>query len=520
MILTPERATTLQARRLGIDTRQEPIIYLRADSPVCRSEGFSALSRVLVHTEHCKTIATLNIVTSEMLHRGQIGFSESAWLRLKLNTDDNVWLSHPRPVQSLSHVRAKVFGHSLNKEQFQDIINDIVDGRYADVHIAAFITACGDDMLDDAEIIALTQAMIDSGSRIDWGQPMVIDKHCVGGLPGNRTTPIVVAILAASGLIMPKTSSRAITSPAGTADTMETMTDVSLTLEQMKEIVEQEGACLAWGGSVRLSPSDDILIQVERALDIDSEGQLIASVLSKKIAAGATHVLIDIPVGPTAKVRSQEAADKLASSFLKVGEQLDITIQILYTDGSQPVGNGIGPALEAKDVLAVLQNDTDAPQDLKERSLMMAGTMLEMAGTVEPGQGIEKATTILESGQAWEKFYAICNAQGGMKQPGEAPYLFKLMADRKGTVTQVDNRRLAQVAKLAGAPIDPTAGLEIHVKLGQQVYPHEPLLTIHAESSGELNYAVDYLESHPNIVCLSTDEEISQGESTDENHTD
>jgi len=515
MISTPERATTLQARRLGIDTRQEPIIYIRADSPVCRSEGFSALSRVLVHTEHCKIIATLNIITGDMLRRGQIGFSESAWQRLQLNTDDNVWLTHPRPVQSLSYVRAKVYGHPLNKQQFQEIINDIVDGRYADVHIAAFITACGDDKLDDSEITALTQAMIDSGSRIDWGQPMVIDKHCVGGLPGNRTTPIVVSILAASGLTMPKTSSRAITSPAGTADTMETMTDVSLTLEQMKQVVKQEGACLAWGGSVRLSPSDDILIQVERALDIDSEGQLIASVLSKKIAAGATHVLIDIPVGPTAKVRSQTAADKLAASFMSVGEQLGIKIQILYTDGSQPVGNGIGPALEAKDVMAVLQNDSDAPQDLKQRALTMSGTMLEMAGAVAPGDGIAKATSILESGLAWEKFCAICHAQGGMKQPDEAPYRYRLMANKTGMVTRVDNRQLAQVAKLAGAPLDPAAGLEIHVKLGQTVHPHEPLLTIHAESSGELNYAVDYLESHPDIISLSFDKESCDEEIPD-----
>ncbi|MBQ0756956.1 MAG: thymidine phosphorylase family protein [Amphritea sp.] len=505
MISTPERATTLQARRLGIDTRQEPIIYLRADSPVCRSEGFSALSRVLVHTEHNKIIATLNIITGEMLRRGQIGFSESAWHRLHLNTDDHVWLSHPRPVQSLSHVRSKVYGHQLNKQQFQEIINDIVDGRYADVHIAAFITACGDDKLNDTEITALTQAMIDSGSRIDWEQPLVIDKHCVGGLPGNRTTPIVVSILAASGLTMPKTSSRAITSPAGTADTMETMTDVSLTLEQMKQVVKQEGACLAWGGSVRLSPSDDILIQVERALDIDSEGQLIASVLSKKIAAGATHVLIDIPVGPTAKVRSQEAADKLANSFMTVSERLGIKVQILYTDGSQPVGNGIGPTLEAKDVMAVLQNDTDAPQDLKQRALTMAGAMLEMSGTEATGTGEEKATIILETGLAWKKFAAICNAQGGMKQPGEASYLFKHMAEEKGYVSSIDNRLLAQVAKLAGAPMDLTAGVEIHAKLGQLVHPQDPLFTIHAESSGELNYAVDFLESHPEIICLTTE---------------
>jgi len=510
MIFIPERSTPLQARRLGIDTRQEPIIYLRADSPVCRSEGFSAMSRVLVNTEQCHIIATLNIVTGEMLRRGQIGFSESAWQRLNLKTDDNIWLSHPRPVQSLSHVRAKVYGHTLDKPMFQEIINDIVDGHYADVHLAAFITACGDDKLDNEEITALTQAMIDSGSRIDWEQPMVIDKHCVGGLPGNRTTPIVVAILAASGLTMPKTSSRAITSPAGTADTMETMTEVSLTLEQMKQVVKDQGACLAWGGSVRLSPSDDILIQVERALDIDSEGQLIASVLSKKIAAGATHVLIDIPVGPTAKVRSKEAADKLADSFRVVAEKLGLIIKILYTDGSQPVGNGIGPALEARDVLAVLQNDDGAPQDLKQRAVSMAGAMLEMAAVVEDGKGQEKALAVLEDGQAWEKFYAICEAQGAVKQPTEAPYLFKMIAESTGTVHQIDNRRLAQVAKLAGAPLDPAAGVEIHIKLGQAVQPHTPLLTIHAESSGELNYAVEYLENHPEIICLADQEDKAQ----------
>lgn len=507
MIFIPERSTPLQARRLGIDSRQETIIYLRSDSPVCRSEGFSALSRVLVNTEQSHIIATLNIITGEMLRRGQIGFSESAWQRLNLKTDDNIWLSHPRPVQSLSHVRAKVYGHTLDKAMFQEIINDIVDGHYADVHLAAFITACGDDKLDNDEITALTQAMIDSGSRIDWEQPMVIDKHCVGGLPGNRTTPIVVAILAASGLTMPKTSSRAITSPAGTADTMETMTEVSLTLEQMKQVVKDQGACLAWGGSVRLSPSDDILIQVERALDIDSEGQLIASVLSKKIAAGATHVLIDIPVGPTAKVRSKEAADKLADSFRVVAEKLGLIIKILYTDGSQPVGNGIGPALEARDVLAVLQNDDRAPQDLKQRAVSMAGTMLEMAAVIDVGKGQEKALTVLESGLAWEKFCAICEAQGAIKQPTEAPYLFKMIAESTGTVRQIDNRRLAQVAKLAGAPLDPTAGLEIHIKLGQKVLPHTPLLTIHAESSGELNYAVEYLENHPEIICLTDQED-------------
>ena len=502
MILPPEKMAPLEPLRLGIDTRQELIIYLHADSPVCRSEGFSALSRVLVSSNGNHIIATLNIVNGDLVANGQIGLSEPAWKRLALDADAHIRVSHPAPVQSLSYVRAKVFGHALEQPQLQSIIEDIVDGRYADVHVAAFITACGADNLSLQEVTALTRAMIQAGDTIDWELPMVIDKHCVGGLPGNRTSPIVVSILTACGLTVPKTSSRAITSPAGTADTMEVLTNVCLDREQMKDIVTRVGGCLAWGGSVRLSPADDLLIQVERALDIDSEGQLVASVLSKKIAAGATHVLIDIPVGPSAKVRSRASADKLADTFRQVAAELGLNVRILCTDGNQPVGCGIGPALEALDVLAVLQNKPDAPQDLRDRACQVAGAMLEMADLAEPGLGEPMAREKLDSGDAWGKFQAICMAQGSLKRPPVAPYRYNLTAHEAGVVSAIDNRLLSKIAKLAGAPIDPAAGVHIPVKLGDRIEPNEILLSIHAESSGELNYAVDYLEQHPNVVEL------------------
>ncbi|MBR9828888.1 MAG: thymidine phosphorylase family protein [Oceanospirillales bacterium] len=511
MMLTPERMAPLKARRMGIDTHHEPTLYLPAHSHVCRSEGFESLSRVLITTHHdLHLIASLNIVTGELLADDEVGFSDSAWQRLQLNTADSIWLSHPKPVQSLSHVRAKVYGHELDDLQFQSIINDIVDGRYADVHLAAFITACGDDSLSDQEITSLTQAMVKSGSTINWQLPLVVDKHCVGGLPGNRTTPIVVSILAACGLTVPKTSSRAITSPAGTADTMETLTEVSLTLEQMRRVVDSEGGCLAWGGAMRLSPADDLLIQVERALDIDSEGQLIASVLSKKIAAGATHVLIDIPVGPTAKVRSQDAAERLAESFRVVGSQLGLTLQVMFTDGSQPVGRGIGPALEAHDLLAVLQNKSDAPQDLRTRATQVAGAMLSMANHMTPEEGVVLAEETLTSGAAWAKFRAICKAQGGLRQPPVAHYRYAMVAERKGRVHQIDNRILAKIAKLAGAPADPAAGVEICVKLGDEVECRDILMMIHAENAGELNYAVEYLNDHVQVIQLDTDPQGGQ----------
>ena len=174
------------------------------------------------------------------------------------------------------------------------------------------MTACAGDRLDIRETIDLTAAMVEVGEKLSWGVDRVADKHCVGGLPGNRTSMIVVPIIAAAGLLIPKTSSRAITSPAGTADVMETLTRVDLDIADIRKVVEREGGCIAWGGAVRLSPADDILIGVERPLDFDSEGQLVASVLSKKIAAGSTHVVLDLPVGPTAKLRDAEAAARLA----------------------------------------------------------------------------------------------------------------------------------------------------------------------------------------------------------------
>src|SRR5690606_31284081 len=256
----------------------------------------------------------------------------------------------------------------------------------------------------------------------------------------NRTTPIVVAIVAALGYRIPKTSSRAITSPAGTADTMEVMAPVALDLAAMRRVVEREGGCLVWGGNVRLSPADDIMIRVQRPLDFDSDGQLVASVLSKKIAAGSTHVLIDMPIGPTAKVRSELAGTRLAARLGGTASSLGLELDVHRSDGSQPVGVGIGPALEAVDVLKVLRNDADAPTDLRDRSLALAGALLEMVPGNATGTGASRATAALKSGHALAKFLAICEAQGGFREPPRAEFTAEVTSDAPGTVAAVDNR--------------------------------------------------------------------------------
>lgn len=493
----------LRIRRIGIDTYQEPVIYMRADCAVCRSEGFASQSRVRVTTAERAIVATLNVVHGDLVHDGEVGLSEVAWRRLEAPDGELAMLSHPDPLDSFGYVRAKLYGERLSADQFQSIICDIASNRYTDVQLSAFVSACTLARLDLEEIVSLTQAMVDAGEHLEWDYPRVMDKHCVGGLPGNRTTPIVVAIVAAAGVPIPKTSSRAITSPAGTADTMEVLAPVDLDLTTMRRVVEQEGGCVVWGGAVDLSPADDVLIRVERALDVDSDAQLIASVLSKKIAAGATHVVIDIPVGATAKVRSREAADQLASQLGSVGERLGLEVAVEVTDGRQPVGRGIGPALEARDVLAVLKGEADAPPDLRTRAARLAGRLLEIAGVVPAGHGDEKATGLLDEGAAWKRFRAICEAQGGLRQPTAAPHVHEVSAPRSGVVDAFDNRRLARVAKLAGAPSAKAAGVELAVSLGQRVARGEPLYTIHAESPGELAYALHYLAAHPNVIGLA-----------------
>ncbi len=280
------------------------------------------------------------------------------------------------------------------------------------------------------------------------------------------------------------------------------MAPVELDMASIRRVVEREGGCIVWGGAMKLSPADDILIRVERALDLDTEGQLIASVLSKKIAAGATHLVIDLPVGPTAKVRSADQAQALSHSLTGIAETFGLRSKVLLTEGAPPVGRGIGPALEARDVLAVLRCEPNAPQDLRQRAVALAGALLELAGTASEGGGSAIADKALEDGRAWDKFQRICEAQGGIRVPPTSHHRRPLTSERAGRVRAIDNRRIARLAKLAGAPEDKAAGVDLHVSLDSVVTAGQPLCTIHADSPGELAYASDYAAANRDLFLV------------------
>ncbi|MCB1318397.1 MAG: thymidine phosphorylase family protein, partial [Leptospiraceae bacterium] len=385
----------------------------------------------------------------------------------------------------------------LTLVDFESITQDIAESRYSKMEMAAFLVATGQNSLDRDEVYYLTRAMLETGQQLNWGELLVVDKHCIGGIPGNRTSMLVVPIVAAHGMLIPKTSSRAITSPAGTADTMEILAEVNLTPEKLHDIVRKHRGCLAWGGTAKLAPVDDMLIAVERPLGIDSQGQMVASILSKKLAAGSTHLLVDIPVGPTAKVRHMQAALALRKLFEFVGDRLNIHLEVIITDGRQPIGRGIGPTLEARDVMQVLENDPDAPSDLRQKSLELAGRIIEFDPDVRGGQGYAIARDILDSGRALAKMNAIIEGQGLRTvdfTPGQ--FCYEVRADRAGIVTGIDNLQMAKIARIAGAPMDKKAGVDLLRKTGDTVNAGDVLYRVYAEFMSDFEFAQKLVEQN------------------------
>lgn len=487
--VTPSEPLTL--RRVAIDTYRENVAYLHRDCAIYRAEGFQALSKVEISGNGTRIFAVLNVVDdTSIVTQNQLGLSEQAFDQIGLAEGKPIQIAHAEPPRSMDAVRRKINGERLDLEDFQGIAFEITDNRYSKMEMAAFLVAAGHVGLDRDEVLYLTRAMLESGERLDWQEPLVADKHCIGGIPGNRTSMLVVPIVAAHGMLIPKTSSRAITSPAGTADTMEVLAKVNLAPETLRDIVHHQRGCLAWGGTARLAPVDDVLISVERPLGIDSPGQLVASILAKKLAAGSTHLLIDIPVGPTAKVRHMREALHLRKLFEFVGDRMGLHLEVIITDGRQPVGRGIGPVLEVRDVMQVLENDPAAPPDLRQKALRLAGRVLEFDPDVRGGDGYSIARDILDSGRALAKLNAIIDAQGRNQDalhPGAIQY--EVTADRDGVVTSIDNFLLARLARIAGAPMDKGAGVDLLKKLGDPVQKGELLYRVHAEFPADFRFA-------------------------------
>jgi AMP phosphorylase len=455
-----------------------------------RERGLNAGDRVRVRGKGAATTAILD-TTLEMVKPGEIGIFTEAMKELKGPTNVDV-LHAPKPA-SLCYIKNMMDKQKLNADQIRTIVQDIVDNNLSEIELAAYVTASYIHNMDSQEVEWLTRAMIDTGERIHFDTHPVMDKHSIGGVPGNKVSLLIVPIVAAAGLLIPKTSSRAITGAGGTADLMEILAPVEFSADEIKELTEKVGGVIVWGGATHIAPADDKLIKAEYALSIDPYSQMLASIMAKKGAVGADAVVMDMPVGPGTKLATPEDGRTLAKDLIDLGDRLGIRMECAMTFGGSPVGRTIGPALEVKEALAVLENK-GGPNSLKEKSLSLAGILLEMGGIAARGDGYRSAEEILTSGRALTKLKEIIEAQGGDPNVKSDNIVTDencedILSPVGGYVVAFYNKRLVELARLAGAPADKKAGVIIHKKMGERVGKGEPLITICSSSDWDLDVA-------------------------------
>jgi AMP phosphorylase len=453
-------------------------------------------------TNSKKVYAVVDIFP-KLVRKNEIGLSNEVNEILKLKNRTFVEVSTSELSDATYLIRKKLSGKRLSKQEISFLVTEIVHNNLTEAEIAYFAAAEKLQGMSIKEIINLIKAMVKTGAKLKFKNKIIADKHSIGGIAGNRTTPIVVAICAAAGLTLPKTSSRAITSAAGTADVMETIANVEFDHKALKKIVNKVGACLAWGGSLGLAPSDDKIIQVERLINLDVEPQLLASILAKKISSGSKYILIDIPYGNSAKVKSINAAKKLGAKFKTLGNHFKLKLKIVYTNGIQPIGNGVGPVLEILDVLAILENKTTCPKDLKQKSLFLASELMQLC---EIKNSKKLAKELLESGKAYEKFKEIINTQNNdkdfdkhVKKLKLAQFKKTIKAKKSGKIKTIDNKKINSLCRVLGTPENKGAGVFLHKHLGK-IKKNEPVITLYTENKTKLKDALRFIKEIKPII--------------------
>ncbi len=451
--------------------------------------------------------STLNVIVEtsrSLVPQGSIGLYRDSAKALGVSNGELVEIELAAMPMSIQFIKKKISGGALSAEEISSIVQDVVAYNLSDLEVASFLFASHFKGLTMDETEALTRAMVATGETLSL-PGTVVDKHSIGGVPGNKISLLVVPIVAASGLYIPKTSSRAITSPSGTADTMSVLANVKFSLKEVEEMVTKVNGCIVWGGSLNIAPADDIFIRIEYPLRIDPKSQMLASIMAKKCAVGAKHMVLDVPAGRGAKVADVPEAERLASSFIELGQRLGIQVKCGITYGGQPVGRAIGPALEAREALSALMSPDDNSKSLVLKSASIAGLLLESTGKAPRGSGTAAALELLHKRTALERFLSIVETQGGKRDVkpddiGVGGEVYRMLSPSDGYITLVDNQGIADVARAAGAPQEQGAGVLLHAKQGYRVARGDLLLEIYAERTSKLSQAVSIAEGRTPVL--------------------
>lgn len=442
--------------------------------------------------------------TDSKVMEGEIGLFEEIWKDYRIESGASIFIDIPKPSKSLELISKKLLGHDLKEDDLKLIMQDIGSRKLRETEIAFFVSTFFNPGFNDDEIYWMTKGMAHSGDILDFkgikgNGHLIADKHSIGGVAGKAITPTLVPILVAGGLVVPNTSTRAITSPAGTSDILEVVMPVAISKEKVMEVVKQTGGCMFWGGSLDLSPADDVIINVERSLRIQEFQKVLVSIVAKKISMGVTHILIDLPYGKGSKVERPDDVQMLDREFKKLFKKFNIHCETIKRIVKGPDGRSIGPNMEIREALKMLEREDDRCQELEDVIIEMATRLFEGTKITKRGEGKKFAREILDSGKALDKFWEIAFAQGALKKIKSseirmASLEFDLVSDRDGTVKTMDNIELVTIAKELGNPKIKEAGIYMHKVQGDEVQKGEPLLTIYATTEARLGRAKGVLD--------------------------
>lgn len=489
----------LKARPLDLDSGGKFVVVINREN--ADEMGLGPLDRVKIVLGRKYAVGIAD-TTDRVVPKDTLGTSNEVTRALGIEGGEDLEVVRVRQPDSVQYIKEKINDKPLNYEKIKAIVEDVAQRRLARAEIASFLTAICVNPLTMEEVEYLTRSMTAIGGRLNLRNGPVFDKHSVGGACGDKTTILVVPIVAAAGLTIPKTSSRAITSPAGTADRVETLTNVNLSIEEMKRVVHKTKGCMVWGGSLDLSPADDVFIQVEYPLGIDP--LLLPSVMSKKKAVGADNVVIDIPVGSSAKIRTEDEARELAYSFIELGKRVGVKVKCAMTYAEQPIGRAVGPALEGREALMTVCGES-RPEDLLDKATSIAGLLLEMGGKKD---GKALAEKILSSGKAERKLRQIIGEQGGNAKIRSRDIAIgdnrvDIKSNDSGYVLVLRNSDIASISRAAGAPRDKGAGIYLNRKLGDRVKKGDTLFSIYAEKASKMEHALEVLGSLDTMIIGS-----------------
>jgi len=461
--------------------------------------------RILIKYENKKITAIVDI-TSSLIKPGYIGLYKNIYDILKVSEGTEVEVELTSAPDSIKYIQNKMINQTpYTRNQLDAILRDIYDRDLSIIEISVFLMAQEYIPLNSEEIVDLTKSMAELGQIIDWGDKTIYTKHSIGGVPGNKVSLLIVPIIAASGLLIPKISTRAITSPSGTADTMEIFAPIEFSGNEIKEMTLRSNGVICWGGKLDLSPADSIITSVERMLNLDPESQIIASILSKQIALGVNKMVLDLPQGAHTKLKTLDEARKFSHKVIDIADRVGIELECGITYGGQPVGYNIGPALEAREALETLMGH--GPNSLIEKSIELAGILLELSGKVKKG-GYYIAEEILRSGKALKKFREIIEIQGG--NPNIKPedisigeYTYDYLAETEGYIKNISNGLINKISRLCGTPKYKGAGIKLFVKEGHKVAKGKKLMRIYAEKEEHLTNALKLIEKEKPIYIES-----------------